>query len=271
MRLFKSRTKRESLRYSGIRALLAVATLSYPLPSLARDIEYKNSEVVVFVKPGEPTQVQFPGDLSGGFKKKGSSLSIDQKDTDLIVYATERIPADGEAIIVRLKDGRSYSLRVRKSGEGNERDDVIRIEDRGSSILGNEEAQVAADPKSLSKAPPTHVAGLMREMMLVAEFGKGTIPGYRETSRYQGQTVLNDGTVEARIDKIFIGPNLWGYVVDTKNLLDQSQRLNPASFRLDGTRAIAAQNWELSPRPLNIEEQVSGKHDTKVYIVTRPR
>jgi hypothetical protein len=271
MRLLVSKIRKEGLRYPATLALLALATLANSSTSFARDIEYSNSEVVVFVKPGEPTQVQFPGDLSGGFKKKGSSLSIDQKDTDLIVYATERIPADGEAIIVRLKDGRSYSLRIKKSGEGNQRDDVIRIEDGGNSILGSEDGEVAVDQKSLSKAPPTHIAGLMREMMLVAEFGKGAIPGYRETSRYQGQTVLNDGTVEARIDRIFIGPNLWGYVVDTKNLLDQSQRLNPASFRLDGTRAIAAQNWELSPRPLNIEEQVSGKHDTKVYIVTRPR
>ncbi len=252
-------------------AAVALGSTALPDGAFARDIEYKNSEVTIYVKPGEPTQVQFPGDVSGGFKKKGSSLSIDQKDTDLIVYATERLPTDGEAIIVRLKDGRSYSLRVERSGEGKDRDDVIRIEDGSHSILSGEEDGAPIDQKSLSKAPPTHVAGLMREMMLVAEFGKGSIPGYRETTRYQGQTVLNDGTLEAKIDRIFIGPNLWGYVIDTKNLLDQSQKLNPASFRLDGTRAIAAQNWELSPRPMNIEEQLSGKHDSKVYIVTRPR
>jgi hypothetical protein len=236
----------------------------------ARDIEYNNSEVSVFVKPGEPTQIQFPGDLSGGFKKKGSALSIDQKDTDLILYATERLPNDGEAIIVRLKDGRSYSLRVERANDGNVRDDVIRIEDGGRSIVEEEDGPRISQ-ESLSKAPPTHVAGLMREMVLVAEFGKSAIPGYRETNRYQGQTVLSDGTLEAKIDRIFIGPNLWGYVLDTKNLLDQSQRLNPASFRLDGTRAVMAQNWELAPRPLNVEEQISGKHDSKIYIVTRPR
>lgn len=257
----------------GICLGLATACLfSTPLDVFARDIEYKNSEVSIFVKPGEPTQVQFPGDLSGGFKKKGSSLSIDQKDTDLIVYATERLPADGEAIIVRLKDGRSYSLRIQKASDGNDRDDVVRLEDGGRSIIaGSEEESSAEIQQSTTKAPPTHIAGLMREMVLVAEFGKSTIPGYRETNRYRGQTVLNDGTVEAKIDRIFIGPNLWGYVLDTKNLLDQSQRLNPASFRLDGTRAITAQNWELAPRPMNVEEVASRKHDSKVYIVTRPR
>lgn len=250
-------------------AALAVAGVT-PADSFARDIEYSNSEVSIYVKPGEPTQVQFPGDLSGGFKKKGSSLSIDQKDTDLIVYATDRLPGDGEAIIVRLKDGRSYSLRVKRAGEGKDRDDVVRVEDGGRSILEEEDGPRQNAPV-LSKAPPTHIAGLMREMVLVSEFGKSAIPGYRETTRYQGQTVLSDGTVEAKIDRIFIGPNLWGYVLDTKNMLDQSQKLNPASFRLDGTRAIMAQNWELAPRPLNIEEQISGKHDSKVYIVTRPR
>lgn len=251
-------------------AAVALSSLA-PVDSFARDVEYKDSEVSIFVKPGEPTQVQFPGDLSGGFKKKGSALSIDQKDTDLIVYATERIPADGEAIIVRLKDGRSYSLRVKRSGDGQDRDDVVRIEDGGRSILEEEEGGSRQNAPVLSKAPPTHIAGLMREMVLVSEFGKASIPGYRETNRYHGQTVLSDGTVEAKIDRIFIGPNLWGYVLDAKNMLDQSQRLNPASFRLDGTRAIMAQNWELAPRPLNIEEQISGKHDSKIYIVTRPR
>ena len=251
-------------------AAVALAGL-YPANSFARDVEYKDSEISIFVKPGEPTQVQFPGDLSGGFKKKGSSLSIDQKDTDLIVYATDRLPGDGEAIIVRLKDGRSYSLRVKRAGEGKDRDDVVRVEDGSRSILSEEEDGPRQNAPVLSKAPPTHIAGLMREMVLVSEFGKATIPGYRETTRYHGQTVLSDGTVEAKIDRIFIGPNLWGYVLDAKNMMDQSQRLNPASFRLDGTRAIMAQNWELAPRPLNIEEQVSGKHDSKVYIVTRPR
>jgi hypothetical protein len=70
---------------------------------------------------------------------------------------------------------------------------------------------------------------------------------------------------------MFIGPNLWGYVLDTTNLLDQSQKLNPATFRIDGTRAVSASAWELAARPLNVEEQISNKHNAKVYIVTRSR
>ena len=82
---------------------------------------------------------------------------------------------------------------------------------------------------------------------------------------------MSDGSVLAKIDKIFVGPNLWGYVLDTTNLLDQSQKLNAATFRIDGTRAISSSSWELTARPLNVEEQISGKHNAKVYIVTRSR
>ncbi|MFN4895359.1 MAG: hypothetical protein ACK5HO_06205, partial [Pseudomonadota bacterium] len=62
-----------------------------------------------------------------------------------------------------------------------------------------------------------------------------------------------------------------GYVLDASNLLDQSQKLNPATFRIDGTRAISASNWELAARPMTIEHQVSGRDQAKVYIVTRAR
>jgi hypothetical protein len=111
----------------------------------------------------------------------------------------------------------------------------------------------------------------MREMILVSEFGKGKISGYQVSEKFKGETVISDGAVLAKIDKIFTGPNLWGYVLDATNLLDQTQRINPATFRIDGTRAVSISNGELSPRPLNVEEQVAGKHNTKVYVVTRAR
>jgi hypothetical protein len=91
------------------------------------------------------------------------------------------------------------------------------------------------------------------------------------SERHKGQTVVSDGAILAKVDKIFVGPNLWGYVLDTTNLLDQSQKLNAATFRIDGTRAISASSWELSARPLNVEEQISSKHNAKIYIVTRAR
>jgi hypothetical protein len=154
----------------------------------------------------------------------------------------------------------------------NPRDNMIRINDeRGGLILGSEEE----DPKYLDKkyeyAPPSQVSGFTREMILVAEFGKKGIQGYRISDAYKGQSVLNDGTIQATIDRIFIGQNLWGYVIDVRNLLSTSQRLNPASFRLDGTRAVSAKNWELAAVPLNIEQQLARAHETKVYIVTRAR
>ena len=68
---------------------------------------------------------------------------------------------------------------------------------------------------------------------------------------------------------MFEGPNLRGYVLDVKNLLDTTQKINPASFRIDGTRAISANSWELAPRPLTAEQEIARKDAIKVYVVTR--
>ncbi|MDD7473471.1 MAG: hypothetical protein PUH01_04970 [Pseudomonadota bacterium] len=242
--------------------------------AFARDVEYKGTELDVFVSPGEPTQVQFPSKVLGGFKKKLSAISLDKKGYDLVIFATEQLTETGESMIIRLDDGRSYTLRVKKANATN-KDTLVRIIDKSQSILTSSGAEIdesnnVKDPQ-LTFAPPTQVSGLMREMILASEFGKGAINGYRATDKYRGETVINDGAIHATIDTIFIGTNLWGYVLDVKNLLDVSQKLNPATFRLDGTRAISFEKWELSPQPLNIEEQIAKGHKTKVYIVTRAR
>ena len=251
---------------------LAAAAVCLPQTSLARDIEYNGSEVTVNVAPGEPTQIQFPGRISGGFKKKLSAVSIERKDDSLIVFAAENIPPNGEAIIVRLDDGRSYSMRISRAGAAGPRDPVVSIRDGRSSVISSsEEEEPAYRQKNFDYAPPTQVSGLLREMVLVAELGKKSISGYKVSQSYTGQEVINDGTMKATIDRIFIGPNLWGYVLNAENMLDQTQKLNPASFRLDGTRAVSATQWELAPRPLNVEQQISGRDKTKVYIITRAR
>ena len=238
----------------------------------ARDVEYSNSEVNVNVSPGEPTQIQFPGKIAGGFKKKSSAVSIERKDDTLIVFAGDNMPSSGEAILVRLEDGRSYSMRIMRASAASPRDPTVSIKDeRGSIIAGSEEEEPAYREKNFEYAPPNQVSGLMREMILAMELGKKAIAGYRVSDQYSGEVVLDDGTIRAKVDKIFIGPNLWGYVLSAENMLDQSQKLNPASFRLDGTRAISFTNWELAARPLNVEQQISGKDKTKVYIVTRAR
>jgi hypothetical protein len=113
---------------------------------------------------------------------------------------------------------------------------------------------------------------LVRELILVAEYGKQrNIPGYRRSNKYTGETVMHDGSIEAKIDEIFMGPDYWGYVLNVENLLDTTQKLNPASFRLDGTRAVSAQRWELSARPQTAEQRLAKKHVAKVYIVTRAK
>jgi hypothetical protein len=240
--------------------------------AFARDLEYGGREISVYVQPGEPTQIQFPGVIAGGFKKKMSSLNLDRKGTDLVIFGQDTLNEGGEAIIVRLNNGKSYSIRVHRASPDKPRDDMVRLEDAlTSGITTSDDKEPAYEEKKFDYAPPNQVSGLMREMVLNAEFGKTGITGYRISEIHRGETVLSDGTVMAKIDRIFIGPNLWGYVVDTENLLQTSQKIEAGSFRIDGTLAISAKDWELAGQPLNHEQQVAGKHKTKIYIITRSK
>lgn len=260
-----------NMRSSFIILCTVLGIVLIPSAVFARDLDYRGSEITVYVKPGEPTQIEFPGEVSGGFRKKMSTLSLDKKDNDLIIFSSESLADEGEAIIVRLDDGRSYSIRIQPESPDTPRDASVRLyDDRPGQYSGSEE-EAPYEQKEFKTASPSQVTGLLREMVLVAEFGKEAIAGYRVTDRYQGEAVLDDGTLRATIDRIFIGPDYWGYVLDASNELDESQKINPASFRLDGTRAISMSNWELTPKPLNIEQQISGKHKTKVYVITRAR
>ena len=267
-------SRRIAQNYTGF-ALLFVGSVLLSVPAAsAREVEYQGQEIEVFVVPKEPSILKFDRTVASGYKPTRSSLSVQREGTDLVLFAKETLGPLGEAIIVRLEDGRSYSIRVRRANEEMPRDPELKVLDKRESVLGEDEEEGEVPlhkDRNFPEAPSNTVSGLMRDMILVAEFGKKSISGYRASDRYRGQTVLNDGTLHAVLDRVFIGPNLWGYVIDVKNLLDEGQKLNPATFRLDGARAISLERWELAPRPLNIEQQVSGKHNSKVYIVTRSR
>jgi hypothetical protein len=268
----------KSMKFKHIKMTKYLITISIlaqsliaPFVASAREVEYKGNEIEILVVPGEPTQLQFPDEIQGGFKKNLSSLHIDRKNKDLIVFASEGLPDKGEAVIVRLKNGKSYSIRIIKTTEISERDDVVEILDDRRDY-----AKATGNTKEFEKgvdgfAPPSAVSGLMRELVLSTEFGKTVIPGYRPSERYTGETVLNDGAVKATIKEIYLGPELWGYVLEAENMLDQTIQLNPATFRLDGTRAISATRWELKPRPMNIEQQIAKAEKAYVYIVTKAR
>ena len=173
-------------------ALAFIAVAMAPLAALARDVDYNNEEISIYVTPGEPTQVRFPGVVGGGVKKKVSSLSLQHNDSDLVIFATEALNDNGEAIIVRLKDGRSYSVRVRRSGDTKQRDDVVRVNDSSSVLSDPNEAEPQSRERKFDYAPPSQVSGLMREMVLVAELGKKSIPGYRVSDSYKGEPVPKD-------------------------------------------------------------------------------
>lgn len=233
--------------------------------SFAREVEYNDQEVLISVLPKQPTYISFPSTISSGWANTRAGLDIKRKENDMIIFAQDNLNPDGEAMIVRLDDGRSFAMRIKLAADPSQRDDIIVIEDY-RKVKEDEEVT-----KKFEKAPTNSVSGLMREMILAAEFGKRNIPGFRASDKHRGETILNDGTLEAKIDTIFLGPDLWGYVVNVSNLLDQTQKINPASFRLDGTRAVSLSNWELAPRAINVENQIARKDVTKVYIITTPK
>jgi len=257
-----------TLRCSMIAALFACCL---PQAALARDVEYQGKETSIYVTPGEPTQITFPDKIEGGFKRKHSSLALERQGNFLVVFAQPEIPYEGEALLVHLKDKRSYAMRILPSDDENPRDEFIRMKDN-RDIDGEDNQGIETNPylQPTGFAPPTIVPGLMRELILVAEFGKkGGISGYRRSNRYTGEVVLNDGTIQAKIDEIFLGTDLWGYVLEVENLLDSSYRLNPAAFRIDGTRAVGAERWELAARPVTAEQQIANAHRAKVYVITK--
>lgn len=255
-----------------IKGLLVICGLLLGLDvAEAREVKYTGTEQTVYVTPGEPTQITFPGKIEGGFKRKNSSLALERNGNFLVMFAQPEIPYEGEALLVLLDDKRSFSIRVVPADDDHPRDETIKIMDERQEEVDYESGPSTPEQAQFTGfAPPTVPPGLVREMVLVAEFGKKKgIPGYRRSNRYTGETVLHDGALVAKIDEIFMGSDLWGYVLNVENLLETNQRLNPATFRLDGTRAVAAERWELSARPQTAEQQVAGGHIARVYIVTK--
>jgi hypothetical protein len=250
---------------------IAFVLFAYIAPATAREIQYSGGEETVYVRPGEPTQISFPGKIAGGYKKKSSAVSLERNENYLVVFAQQTLGLEGEAIIVHLGDKRSYSIRVMPATGGAQKDDQVTIADTRTPEVDEEITQEKLDTPRTFASPAT-IPGLMREMVLLAEFGKKKgIPGYRRSNRYSGETVLDDGTVVAKIDEIFMGTDLWGYVLSVENKLETSMKINPATFRLDGTRAVTCDKWELAARPLTGEQQLSEGHKGKVYIVTKAK
>ena len=244
---------------------ILLAALLLATSAWAREMRYDGKEEVVYVNPGEATQITFPSKISGGFKNKGSRISLERQDNYLIVYADPNLGLEGEVIVVQIDDKRTYSIRVMPASQDSPRDDTVIINDARPPVEDSEQDQI-----QLSK--PSAVTELMKAMVLTAEFGRQKgIPGYRRSNQYSGETILHDGTLKVTIDEIFMGANLWGYVLTAENMLDTTQRINPATFRLDGTRAVVAERWELAPVPQTPEQDLAKAHKGKVYVVTKSK
>jgi hypothetical protein len=118
------KTKEISLfsnRYCGLLTLLfslVVTAVVFPLDSAgARQIEYYGGEAKVYVTPGEPTVVSFPGEINGGYKRTSSDITMNVQGRDLIILARPGLSDRGEVLVVYLKDNRSFMLRVIMASE----------------------------------------------------------------------------------------------------------------------------------------------------------
>jgi len=255
--------------FTTFAAMLVIGLLS-ATSAQARDIKYNGAEQTVYVNPGEPTQVMFPSKVEGGFKSRNAPIALERNGNFLVVFAQPDLTEEGAALLVLLDDKRSFAIRVAPASDDNVRDEVVKVTDEREDTDYESSPNPADFVPRDGYAPPTLPSGLVREMVLVAEYGKKkNIPGYRRSNRYTGETVLHDGAIEAKVDEIFMGSDYWGYVISVENLLDTTQRLNPATFRLDGTRVISAQRWELAARPQTAEQELSAAHKAKVYVVIR--
>lgn len=264
-------TKTNLSRGCGLLLAIVLAGSLCICDAMARDVEYDGKEVAVYVTPGEPTQVTFPSEIKGGFKRKHSSLALQRQSNFLVVFAQPEIPYEGEALLVHLDDDSSYALRILPSDDDNQRDEFVKLMDVRDGGYDPSEGEGPEDMRNYFPGfpPPSTVPGLMREMVLMAEFGKRVpIEGYRRSNRYTGETVMHDGTMEVKIDEIYMGSQYWGYILSVENLLETGQLINPASFRLDGTRAVIAPK-ELSPKPRTAEQKIAAGHKAKIYVITR--
>ncbi len=257
-----------SIKYTTLSLL---SLLIFVSTAVAREIEYQNTEVTIYVTPGEPTQINFSSEIKSGFKRTGAPLTVDKKEQRLIVFGTEELSTNGEALIVTLENEQSYSLRIKPADPSNPRDDIISINDNAgmAAIIPKEEEMPEYYRKQFPEAQNNSVSGLMKELVLAVEFGKKKIAGYRISDQHAGEVILNDGTMMATIDRIYMGADFWGYVLNVENLLTSNQQINPATFRVDGTKAIMAERWELSPSPMTSEQQLAASHRAKIYVITK--
>ena len=186
---------------------LAMIALGLADSAYARDIKYTGDEQVVYLTPGEPTQVVFPSKIEGGFKRKNSALGLQRNDNFLILFAQPDLTDDGEALLVLLDDKRSYAIRALPANDEKKRDETVKIiDEREDTDYENGPLTPDLIPRQ-NFAPPSTPTGLMRGMILAAEFGlKKKIPGYRQSNRYSGETVLHDGALEAKIKEMYMGP-----------------------------------------------------------------
>jgi len=138
---------KQAITIQGMATRITLAltlTLASLNTAFARDVEYNSGsgEIEVYVNVGEPTELVFEGGkIKDGFKNSNAGIALDKKDSSLVVFGKESMNENGEAILVRLDDGRSYPIRIRRANSDNPRDAQILISDGKGAMGGDEEEE----------------------------------------------------------------------------------------------------------------------------------
>lgn len=78
----------------------------------------KAKEFSVELERGGAANVILPASIRFGFARSGSPLTIESADNMLVMKAGEGLDEKGEAVVVKLADGRTIALRGRLAGPG---------------------------------------------------------------------------------------------------------------------------------------------------------
>jgi hypothetical protein len=117
-----------TLRFATI-VLIGLACIG---EAVARDINYSEGEIVVYLIPNKPTKVTFPSKIiSGNTWGEGRKFFIlDRRGNSLVLNIHPQFPKEGANAIIHLDDKRTYTIRAILADDRHIGDRFVNIIDK---------------------------------------------------------------------------------------------------------------------------------------------